>query len=221
MCFSATASFSAAAIIGTIGLTTTVSAIKNKYLAALPYAAIPLLFASQQLIEGFLWLDLEHPQAGACRAILTSGFIGTAEVIWPLFAPLSVWLIEPDDFRRRVLFVLTVCGFLLAGWLLFIMISLPFHAMAQEAGIVYQNGYRSTGLEYPVYGLVTTAPFALSSYREVRWFSLVIFAGLAVTLIFYRSAYISVWCFFAAIASALVYWHLAKYTAGKTSDTKL
>ena len=39
---------------------------------------------------------------------------------------------------------------------------------------------------------------------------LTIFAGYGMTLQFYSEALVSVWCFFAAIASALIYLHVAR-----------
>ena len=59
MCFSATASFSAAAVLLGIGTLTLRSALASRHAyrrRELPFAAIPLLFAIQQLIEGVIWL---------------------------------------------------------------------------------------------------------------------------------------------------------------------
>ena len=50
MCFSATASFSAGAFLLGLGTLTLKSAMAAKQRRALPFAAIPLLFAAQQLI---------------------------------------------------------------------------------------------------------------------------------------------------------------------------
>jgi len=53
MCFSATASFSAGAVLRGIGALTLKAARRP---CEWPFAAIPLLFAIQQLIEGMIWL---------------------------------------------------------------------------------------------------------------------------------------------------------------------
>ena len=55
MCFSPTASFSASAALAVIGiLTLKKTSAPHQFL----FAYIPLIFASQQFIEGFLWLLL-------------------------------------------------------------------------------------------------------------------------------------------------------------------
>ena len=53
--------------------------------------------------------------------------------------------------------------------------------------------------------LATTISLLLSSHRAVQLLAVVILAGFAVAYISFHQAYISVWCFFAAAASVLVY----------------
>ena len=57
MCFSATASFSAGAVLLGLGTLTVKSAHRRR---ELPLAAIPLLFAIQQLTEGVIWLTFRY-----------------------------------------------------------------------------------------------------------------------------------------------------------------
>ena len=110
MCFSATASFTAAAVVGSIGIATLWKAAARRDRAVLPIAAFPILFAAQQAVEGLLWLDLARPEPGACRPFLTHAFLGYAEVFWPVFAPLAAWSIEPVLWRRRLILICLVVG---------------------------------------------------------------------------------------------------------------
>ncbi len=210
MCFSATASFSAAAVIGGIGAVTIWKTARPGYARLLPFATIPLLLAAQQITEGFLWLEIVKPVAGTYRPILIHGFIGYAEIFWPVFAPFAAFLIEPVALRRRMILACLVCGVILSAYLLSVMIAHPYHASIHEDGIVYRNGYPYPWVMWPVYVITTTASFSLSSYREVRIYSRVLFIGLAAAAIFYNRAYVSVWCFFAAVASTLVYLHISR-----------
>jgi len=57
MCFSATASFGASAVLGVIGI---VAVAKAKTNPQRVFATIPLIFSVQQLSEGFLWLSLKN-----------------------------------------------------------------------------------------------------------------------------------------------------------------
>ena len=73
MCFSATASFSAGAVLLGLGALTLKSARRPRELL---YAAIPLLFAIQQLSEGVIWLTFryETPQLNVVMTHVYSFF---------------------------------------------------------------------------------------------------------------------------------------------------
>ena len=70
MCFSATASFSAGALLLGIGTLTLRSALATRQRHALPFAAIPMLFAMQQLIEGVIWLTFAE-EVTRINAVMT------------------------------------------------------------------------------------------------------------------------------------------------------
>jgi hypothetical protein len=205
MCFSATASFAAAAVIGSVGLVTLRSAAAKPDHRILALAAFPLLFAFQQAVEGLLWLDLASPEPGALRGVLVHAFQGYAEVFWPAFAPLAALLIERERWRRLLISGCLVIGVALSIYLLVAMIGHPYQASVGEGHIAYRNDFPyPTGIEVP-YVVATTFSLLLSSHRRVQGLALVILFGFAVAYVSFHHAYISVWCFFAAIASVLVY----------------
>jgi hypothetical protein len=206
MCFSATASFSAAAVIGSVGIVTLSSAAAKPDHRILALAAFPMLFALQQVVEGFLWLDLAGPPApGALHGVLVHAFQGYAEVFWPVFAPLAALLIERERRHRMLISACLVIGVALSVYLLVAMIGHPYQASIGEGHIVYRNDFQyATGIEVP-YVVATTFSLLLSSHRRVQGLALVILFGFAVAYVSFHHAYISVWCFFAAIASVMVY----------------
>lgn len=210
MCFSATASFSAAAVVGGVGIVTLRSAAAKHDRRALPFASFPLLFAVQQVVEGLLWLDLARSVPGVLRGILIHAFQGYAEVFWPVFAPLAVLVIEPE--RRRTILI-AIClgvGVALSAYLLAMMVAHPYDAVVGGGHIVYGNDFRyPTGIEAP-YLVATTLSLLLSSHKDVRRFGGVILVGFVVAYMSFRLAYISVWCFFAAVASVLVYCYVRR-----------
>ena len=55
MCFSATASFAAAGVLGTIGVATLRHVREPR---SLLFASVPMLFAVHQFAEGMVWLGL-------------------------------------------------------------------------------------------------------------------------------------------------------------------
>lgn len=65
----------------------------------LPYAAIPMIFGVQQLVEGGLWLAL--PAQTLTTHALAIAYLLLSNVLWPILVPVAVWLIEPDAVRRR------------------------------------------------------------------------------------------------------------------------
>jgi hypothetical protein len=205
MCFSATASFTAAAIVGSIGAVTLWKAARQPNRALLPIAAFPVLFASQQTVEGLLWLELARTAPSGCRPFLTHAFTAYAEVFWPVFAPLAAWLIEPVAWRRRLIGVCLLVGAALSTYLLWKMLGNPYTASAATGHIVYRNGVvYPKGIEIP-YVLATTISLLLSSHRLIQLLAAVILGGFAVAWWSYHQSYISVWCFFAAVSSILVY----------------
>ena len=205
MCFSATASFTAAAVVGSIGAVTLWKAGKLGDRAVLPIAAFPVLFALQQTIEGLLWLDLARPAASACRPFLTHAFMAYAEVFWPVFAPLAAWLIEPVRWRRHLIGICLAVGVVLSVYLLWKMLGNPYTASAATGHIVYKNDVTyPTEIKIP-YVLATTISLLLSSHRMIQLLAVVILGGFALAWWSYHQSYISVWCFFAALSSVLVY----------------
>ena len=86
MCFSAGASYSAAAMLGLGGIFI-LSQIKDKKQAL--FAAIPCIFAIQQLFEGFLWTSIGYNLSPVLQAIGMYGFLFFAIPFWPTWIPLS------------------------------------------------------------------------------------------------------------------------------------
>ncbi len=56
MCFSATVNFVGSGVLGAVGV---VTLTKVKHRRELLFAALPMLFAVHQFIEGFVWLGLD------------------------------------------------------------------------------------------------------------------------------------------------------------------
>ena len=204
MCFSAPASFVAAGLTGTIGIVTMTRINEPRQLAL---AATPLLFAIQQGIEGLLWLNLPLAPDGHLSTALTFSYLFFAEAFWPVFAPISVWLIEPSAHRRLLMVVCLGAGAGVGAYLLWWILGHPHLATIRDYHIVYGTGYRQPDAVGAAYLAATGLPLLLSSQRTVVVLGAIILAGLVVAYALYWEAFISVWCFFAAIASAAILYH--------------
>ena len=83
----------------------------------------------------------------------------------------------------------------------------PREAMIVGGCIVYR-----TSSDYPLltglaYLAATTLPLAASSQRVIFVLGAIIFAGSVVAYLSFWEAFLSVWCFFAAAASAAILGH--------------
>ncbi len=203
MCFSATASFSAAAALAGLGLLTIKSARTRR---ETPFAAIPLLFAVQQLIEGVLWTSFHADAAGVTRA-MTLAYLFFSHVLWPVFIPASVMLIEPSPSRRRDLVVLVGAGVAVSAWLAYQTLTHAIESHPEGKHIEYVLPLSLGIMTSVLYVLSTVASLVLSSHRMVRIFGVLTLAAFVATYAFYSHWWISVWCFFAALLSGVVLLH--------------
>ena len=205
MCFSATASFSAGALLIVIGTLTLKSARRPRELA---FAVIPLLFAIQQLIEGVIWLTF-HVDAPLLNSVMTHAFSFFSHVLWPAYVPLAVWLIEPPGRRRQVLLVFVAGGVAVASYLLYILMAFPVVSRPTGQHVEYLSPHFYAAVTMTLYLLSTTASPLLSTHRMVKVFGALSLLAFGAAYYFYAQWFISVWCLFAALLSALIYLHFA------------
>lgn len=204
MCFSAPASFVTAGITGAVGV---VALTRINEPRELPLAATPLLFALQQGIEGLLWLKLPLDSDGSLSATLTFIYLFFAEALWPLYAPIAVWLIEPTRHRRLFMVVCMGVGTGVGTYLLWWIFGHPQLATILDGHIVYVTQYRQSGVVEFAYLAATGLPLLLSSQRTIVVLGAIVLVGLFAAYTFYWEAFISVWCFFAAAASVTILCH--------------
>ena len=203
MCFSATASFTAGTVLLATG---TVTARRARRKAELPYALIPALFGLQQLIEGALWLTfpVEAPLLNTALTHLYSLF---SHVLWPVYVPIAVLVLEAIPWRRKVLVAIAAAGAAVGGYLLYFLARLPIVAQVTEAHIAYVSPHFYALTAMGLYLLSTCITSLFSSYRSVRWFGVASFVSFVAAYAFYAVWFISVWCFFAAVLSVIVLLH--------------
>lgn len=205
MCFSAGASFASGTVLSAIGL----AAVKrsNNHSNRL-FAGIPLLFAFQQFSEGFLWLTLKTGGSYMLQSAATYFFLIMALVVWPTLIPLSVLRMEHKQGRRKVLSWFLSAGFMLSLYYSWNLLTKSVTPVINHFHIQYLNdfpplmGYFAFG----IYVLVTIGSLFTSGVRRMWIFGVLILVSCTVTGIFYKEYLTSVWCFFAAVISVVIYW---------------
>jgi hypothetical protein len=204
MCFSPTASFVTAAITAAVGV---VSLTRVNEPRELPLAATPLIFALQQTVEGLLWLDLPAAPQGPIAMSLAILFLFFAEMLWPVYASIAVFLIEPSERRRRLMLLCLAIGIAVSGDLLWRLVARPHGAVILDGHVVYVSEYSLAAGLALAYHMATGLPLMLSSHRTVVALGTIILLGSVMAYAFYEEAFVSVWCFFAAGASVVILYH--------------
>ena len=205
MCFSATASFSAAALLLGIGALTLKSASRPR---ELPFAAIPLLFAVQQLVEGVIWLTFSR-EVPLLNSVMTHVYSFFSHVLWPIYVPLAVLLLEPTGWRRRTLVAFAAVGVAVGAYLLYVLLAFPVVSRPISQHIEYVSPHFLAAVTMALYLVSTALSPLLSTHRMVQVFGVLALLSFGAAYAFYASWFISVWCFFAALLSAVIYLHFA------------
>lgn len=198
MCFSATASFAAASVLTLTGVVSMQRAWKTPMIW---YAALPLLFGIQQAIEGVQWL-LDKPSA-AC-SVAGYGFLFFALLLWPVYVPFSIYMMEKDKYRKAFLRFVTFMGLMGSLYLLVPYLTAPLNISAAANSIQYNLAIPSVAYGLWFYVFVVSSGI-WSSRRRVQIFAVVVVLGFFVAQAAYIHALTSVWCFFAGLSSLLVF----------------
>ena len=210
MCFSATASFTAAAVLVTAGVVSIHRAFRTdrRYIAI---CALPLLFGIQQFLEGMVWIA----GAGQDRGLIDKFSLGDmffSWLAWPVWVPFSTYFLEPNR-RKPIYLVFAIAGGMLGavqyfpyfahdGWLVTRFLK---HAISYE-GVELFDFIIGRQATYLIYLIITITPLLISSDRAVNIFGLLVSVVLGVTYFFFSFAYVSVFCFGGAVMSLyLVY----------------
>jgi hypothetical protein len=204
MCFSATASVVAGTARSGFGIATIT---KTERRAELPFAMIPLLFGIQQLVEGVLWLTFSH-DAPVLRQAMTYIFSLFSHVLWPIYIPFAFRALETTPWRRTAMLWFQAVGLAVGLYLLYFSVSGSVVAEIIGQHIVYNSPHFYLVPVTALYVVATCFTEFVSSHPFVRLFGVLALLSFIATYFVYTRALVSVWCFFAAILSLLIYLHL-------------
>lgn len=208
MCFSVTASFTASLVLITCG----VAALKHAQEKRLRMiAAIPLIFGLQQFAEGMVWLSFIDPQFAFVRTTAAYIFLACAGELWPLWIPIAIARFA-GDYKHYIPSIIAGVLCALMSNVYAVLYSL---SVVASCNMIYYFDVAQT--EYPVlnqytgrimsvlYVIATIVPFFIARNTMLWFIGALIAVAYVVSYVAYREAFTSVWCFFAALISLLVY----------------
>ena len=207
MCFSATANFAGSAVLGGIGIATLTEVRHPRQFL---FAAMPLLFAVHQLLEGFVWLGLHNTLSAPALKAAAGAYVLYAQGVLPFLLPFSVLLIEPTVHRRRRMWGFCLLGAGLALYLTWGLIVYPLNVSERHHSIIYFNQVTTTDSIAVLYVIATCGALFFSGFRDLVVLGAANLFGLLVVMVVMRYAFTSMWCAYAAIVSVLIYFHFRR-----------
>lgn len=214
MCFSASASFTASTVLIPTGIycLKEARATDKNYI---PLACWPLLFGLQQAVEGFVWLGLDVKTVTLIKTA-SLVFLFFSHFFWLVWAPLSAFFLENNSSIKKLLKICVILGCSYG-----ILLYLPFlwdsyYSVKVINGSIYYKtkflfeGLVSHNLSWLVYVAILLIPLGISSNRSLNFLGgLLLLSGIIAGLVF-KYAFISVWCFCAALISLYIVFVLYK-----------
>ncbi|WP_226646052.1 DUF6629 family protein [Microbulbifer variabilis] len=215
MCFSATASFGSAALLLVGGALCTTHTIKNDKTYLL-LAITPLLFALQQASEGAVWIG-HNENLMSLTTASSILFLFFALFFWLTWIPIVAYSLETKKWKRILFIILIIIGFIfgLYLWIPVLLETGPRHLIKTSicghslCYIMSDDNLFSIKAGHVIYSSLGFL-FLLSSNIIFRKFwALVMLLGV-ITYFTQREAWVSTWCFFAAISTLWIYFLLKK-----------
>jgi len=206
MCFSASASFTASGLLIPTGIYCLKEAMasEKEYLAI---SAWPLFFGIQQAFEGFLWLGMGNHELSLIHSA-SLGFLFFSHFFWLFWVPFSAFCLETDKLFRITLMIFSYCGFFYGSLLYFPLLKDEslLNIKLVNGSIYYVTQFIFNDLvpknfSFVVYAIIILVPLLISSNRRVNFLGSLISFSVIVTYILFSYAFISIWCFFAAVLS--------------------
>ncbi|HXD85574.1 MAG TPA: DUF6629 family protein [Urbifossiella sp.] len=208
MCFSTEMSVATGVVLLPAGAYC-VSAALRKNRHYLLVAATPAFFGIQQLCEAGVWIGFDNRDARLVRES-TIAYLFFAIAFWPGWVPFGAAILERRPGKRALCFILSGIGLAMGCLCYFpavfhygewLNVYIMGHSIRYDfSGLPFVHSILSIVWQVLYLGIVSV-PLLISRDHALRALGITIaLAALAAQLMF-RYAFISVWCFFAAVVS--------------------
>lgn len=212
MCFSATASFTASALLAFLGILAIKKAHRQKNM--LFFAATPFIFAIQQFCEGLIWISVPTDPNGILHNIATYAFLFFAFLFWPLWIPIAAGFMEKSGWRKNVCHFSLLLGMLFSLFSITQMAQYSAWSTISECHITYPTYGSADNFSFTsfIYLCAILMPLFASSIRYAWLLAIAIAGSLAMSIVWYSAHVVSVWCFFAALISGVTLFLIDAHT---------
>ena len=131
------------------------------------------------------------------------------------------WNRRNDRRLRRALFALAAAGIAVSAFLLYVLVVYPIASRPTGQHIEYVSPHFYAAAVMTFYLLSATVSPILSTHRMVKLFGVLALLSFGAVYYFYAAWFIAVWCFFAALLSAVVYLHFVLCNAERGRSHQL
>lgn len=171
-------------------------------------AGLPLLLGAHEIDEALVWWSLQgHVSTSVGRAAMWI-YLVIALLVVPVVVPVAILRLEPTRRRRWTIVPFVVLGLGVAGVLLEAMVRGPVTVTVGSYHLAYSIGLRHGIVIVGLYVVATCGALLFSAYRHIAVFGAANLVAVAILARLTADGFASLWCFYAAVASAAIWLHM-------------
>jgi hypothetical protein len=125
-----------------------------------------------------------------------------------MYVPLAMGMLEAVPWRKKTLFAFEAAGIAVGLYLLYFLVTAPVVSEVIGNHVVYDSPHFYILPVMVSYLAATCISCFFSSHKFVNLFGVLALVSFIAAYFVHVRALVSIWCFFAAILSLLIYVHL-------------
>ena len=219
MCFSASVSYSSSAVLVATGLYAVRQSRRLTGHTGYGRRSPSSSASSKPSKDGYGRCSKRAILTLRCRMLRAFHFF--SHFLWLWWFGLGAYFVEPGKIRKRIIGACTLFG-VFAGTLVYavilshpewMLVSVREHSVVYKFSVPYRDSIHLPVTPAGLYALTVLVPLFFSSHRHIKIFGgLVVLSSLLASEI-YGYAYVSVWCFFAALLSLYLVYMIQYFVA--------
>jgi hypothetical protein len=171
-------------------------------------AATPVVLGAHQIDESLVWWGLQDHVPHLAGRIAMWIYLVIAFVVVPILVPLAILRLEPTRRRRWLITPFFLLGVGVATILLVTMLHDHVTVKLGHYHLAYSIGLKHGLLIIGLYIVATCGSLLCSGYRDIVIFGLANVVAVIILARLTADGFASLWCFYAALASAGISLHM-------------